>query len=385
VRARAERAEESKIRSGSSPARSENLAHFAQLMFRNKPAIERLAIELLVEIFCLFQPPKRVPSLYNDVESEHHDHGIQITDLSWITVTHVSRFWRQTALENPKLWQTISISIRINVNAPPGFGFARPGSVATTFLARSGSLPLDVSYVEYPDITGLASSSLNLDRSWYPADEEQEEQEEEDLMSSFWEYLATHSERIRELHLDLHGDINPWIEHLIDFLGPNITSLQLWSRASIPALSFLSESSPYLTRLSLDNFTLILDPTLNPLCKLTHLYLSNEDGAAYELSYDDLMGVLSASAQTLVVLALVDAGPAIPDLEGYSAYYEDDLLIAMPMLEYIYIRPQPFSRDSIPVVHSSSPWFRGDDNDSMGPPSCTGSGRRYDGFGDWRR
>ncbi|KZS99832.1 uncharacterized protein LAESUDRAFT_60420 [Laetiporus sulphureus 93-53] len=271
--------------------------------------INRLPPEILTLIFKMLRDPALLTSA-NSWHYENRTHAIwdheATNPQNLVTATHACRHWRNVALANASLWDTLCCN--------------RLGAAVGEFLERSGSVPLCV--VE----------------------------DDRDLGDAFLSTVPLLSARLRELHfLDLPG--YRYQEPLyglmseLQFPTPHLRMLTLGVRRSSGprghgAILF-NGVTPCLERLSL--FGLRWLPT-NQFPNLTHLYLYNYCPVPIKLS-----SLLSRTLQLIDLVvseengrdrkAALDDYPHTPLLSFTTTGPPDEILkVSLPLLQRIVFR-----------------------------------------------
>ncbi|KAI0686417.1 hypothetical protein BC835DRAFT_1420392 [Cytidiella melzeri] len=196
---------------------------------------------------------------------------------AWIVVTHVCRYWRETAFSFPALWSTID-------------SYSTLTSLA--FLDRSAAADARV-YLR--DAVSSVGVSPCLDRG------------------RFMQAIAYHSGRIEELHLQPAFKYGPMILQSFHYPAPKLRALTVMLRLhqEVPhELPLLFDGYiPNLEKLTLANFSQW--PLHQFGTKLTHLCLMDQPHRG-RMSLDRFMDFL-ATCEALEELVLVDAGPTVFD------------------------------------------------------------------------
>lgn len=201
---------------------------------------------------------------------------------SWIAVTHVCRYWRETAFAFPTLWCTISTSSPL---------------ASLAFLARASTAPLNV-YLR--DAVCFARVRPSLDQGR--------------LLQS----LATHSAHLAELHVQptfrygtalltsFSSRPAPLLTTLSIALGMSASQDQD-SDKTLPTL--FAGQTPRLARLTLCNFARWRSDEWSLGQSLTHLCLYDQHIRA-RLPTHEFVAFL-ASCTLLEQLVIIEAGPSL--------------------------------------------------------------------------
>lgn len=231
--------------------------------YRNSlQSVNKLPPEVLTMVFQEIQ--QHLPSFVPLPESGPFDDQHK----DWLVILHVCRHWRGIAATCPRLWSTID-----------------SGLIPRTFLKRSGTGPLTL----YLDVRKPMTSQ------------------------SVIEYLAPHSHRFKEFHIDVTQWIGttPWFS-LLNRPAPQLVSLSIISRGWVVAApdipSIFADEMPNLRQLTLGFFT-----SWQPgyFRELTHLSLYHQNSSTRP-STSHFLDHLE-SCPLLEELVLVEAGPTKVD------------------------------------------------------------------------
>ncbi|KAI0092681.1 hypothetical protein BDY19DRAFT_990382 [Irpex rosettiformis] len=232
--------------------------------------INILPSEILAYIFAMLVKSPRPPQFLPDLE-------VCKQPYAWVTVTHVCRYWRETALSFPALWSNIDSYSTL---------------AALTFLDRSAAADARV-YLR--DAIGTSGISPSLDRG------------------RFLQALAYHSERFEELHIQPAFRYGPvilrWFQHPAPKLQALTIMLNLNKEGTHELPPLFDGHIPNLKKLTLANFS---QWSLHQFGgKLTHLCLMDQPLRG-RMSMERFVDFLS-SCEALEELALIDAGPNVWD------------------------------------------------------------------------
>ena len=226
---------------------------------------------------------------------------------AWITVTHVCRYWRETAFAFPILWTDIDTSCTL---------------ASLAFLDRAGQSPLRV---HLRDAITLSRVKPSLEHG------------------RLLQTIAAHAQQFQELHIQPTFRYGPAILRYLDTPAPQLEALSIALGVSqdqdktLPLL--FAGQTPRLSRLTLFNFAKW--PECWPLGEsLTHLCLYAQHIRA-RLPMSDFLTLL-AGCTRLEELIVVEAGPSpvqvqptgpTTDLSSHSP----SVLLDMPRLRLLHI------------------------------------------------
>ncbi|KAF9448425.1 hypothetical protein P691DRAFT_775430 [Macrolepiota fuliginosa MF-IS2] len=274
----------------------ETMAYSKSLQNISTSYLNRLPPEILLVIFSFLRLDisARVPFPLPDDFSE------------WAWVTHVCRYWRQTALSTPLLWNRIQLSD----NTP---------ELALDWLRRSKYSPFRLYF------TGslLGESPDEMDSSMYNA-----------LLEISFEIP-----RLHELHVQTSWVRNSRFWDLMDRSAPMLESLSLEMNIdeAEDAVSVLprifDDDMPRLKNVYLSGVSAW---PYNCFGNLVRLYLYDQpiDTRPDLITF---LQILKATSITLEELVLVRAGPTHYDLEMGTRIYDAAPVIALPALRYIEV------------------------------------------------
>lgn len=259
-----------------------------------------------------------------------------------LTISHVSKYWRDVATTCPLLWAEINVSPPWSLN------------LVKLFLERSKPCPIDLTLAVPTVSFGLMSSTFvnkNAD--------------------ALCDVVEPHISRCRSILVK--GDferLGPLLESFLSMIEtPNAPFLKrvilqaTWDDMddedleNAPFAPLMLHGVPSLTELRLSGP--MMSSCLSPLGQITSLHLSVGDGSSsFRLSYSSFVAMLSACTDNLRTLALYDDviwGPwpstpglamiDLPSLQSLQVYgtfpYVSDLLRATnaPYLEDLVIAP----------------------------------------------
>ena len=242
--------------------------------------INCLPIETLADIFHMVRDP--IEALFPPATIDELKKGN-----SWLSVTHVCQYWRQSSLAFPHLWQNIVLGPDTRDDGPLG----------ELFVLNSKSTPLSYIHV-MKSSTGrdLVASSSTPIRSFFQALRGNLDRVElfhtwsaHHIQARIWEFLNHPLPSLRSLHLDLTS---------VNFArGAENTN-------SLPII--MGGQTSNLKRLSLCNICLW---SPNTFSRLTHLSLRDQD-ERWRPSIPQFLNSL-ASMPLLEVLCIRSAGPVI--------------------------------------------------------------------------
>lgn len=243
------------------------------------------------------QPPS---SFLPDIQYHESPYG-------WTVVTHVCRYWRETALSFPTLWSNIDSYSTL---------------ASLTCLDRSAASDTRV-YLR--DAIRKASVCPRLDGGRY------------------LQTVAHHSERLRELHIQPTFRYGPLILRSFQHPAPKMRALSIMlnlNKERPHELPLLFEGHlPNLEKLTLANFSQW--PLHQFGTKLTHLCLMDQPLRG-RMTMDRFFDFLSSCGE-LEELVLVDAGPNIFDTPSDLADGEQKL-VALQHLKTLHIGDWPTPR-----------------------------------------
>jgi len=230
-----------------------------------------------------------------------------------VVVSHVTRRWRNVAISNPSLWDTI----RVNASYPSM-------DLPIAFIIRSRPYTLDIT-LAVPDDAPMASLSM---------------------VST----LVPHFGHIRRLAIEADDNehvVRQLVESLVDFRAPSLERLEISLELGNSQDSFLwgegvhifPSCAPLLSSVALKGIS--LQCCKPPLGAITHLSLDSDGDGTMLMPYDYFCDALSACSSLIWLelrgrlFAFTPSNTAIrieiPSLicfaVGYPIYYRQDYYI----------------------------------------------------------
>ena len=260
-------------------------------------SVNRLPIEILWKIFELVRGEDYDASFFLSMPPSEN---LDVRSQSWIVISHVCQYWRQCAIDNPRLWRLIQIGDRMK----------RPGHLATMFFDRAEPLPI----------------TLYHERSNSPT--------ERKSIDHFYAALERHLERISGIFL--WGEFHKAAWNILKGDLPNVTEIGLSFVSSgeedyNPGGTLPRGYTPQLHKLSLTHFSW----STTPIPNLTHLYLNDDKVEC--VPDQQMLGFLASCSQTLRVLFL-KATCLQQDSSNFSRPSPNDS-VQLPHLEHLEVFP----------------------------------------------